>query len=210
MANTVLTRVLRKNQYDYPADCVHSEGIPCTAQPEVTGWYIPNIAGGRLNSYDFRIGSETVKPQPDAIKVLRLRDRQNGNVYFIPIADAANGQLFNDACNACCEAVAPLAAVTIPVPQIEVTACWDQATGKYLVYTYAVPLSGALVYKPRGSQNNVYFTPASPGGGFATVALFITWANTNWSAYGVWSNVGQMVKLSVNTALDTWIDMNPS
>lgn len=178
MANQVLVQLLRKNAYDYT--CIHQESINCEAAvSEGVYWRIPTVSKGVHTGFTMR--KSATKPTPDSMKTIKVRDRVNGQTYYVAIADDANDQLFNEQCNACCDDVDALPTVAFPDIIIEEQGCAD-AEGDYNYFaTVSVsPPPAGSVYKLSGSVNGVAL-PAAPAEGFATLGALETWADANWS-----------------------------
>lgn len=177
MANSVLAQIMRRNSYDY--ECQHQESILCeNAVTEGIFWRIPQSRNGVLTGYVYRAGA--TKPTPDSVKTIRVRDKVNNLTYYVAIADGGTQQLFTDACNACCDTVAPLPLVTLPEILIEEEGCVDDAGNYSYFATVTTPPPAGAVYKLSGSVNGVAL-PAAPPEGFATLAALETWADANWS-----------------------------
>lgn len=176
MANLVLAQILRKNSYDY--NCLHQESINCQdAVSEGFYWRIPTSARGVHTGFIFR--KSDTKPTTDSVKSIRVR--AGGQTYYVAVADNANDQVFTDACNACCDSVAPLATVTLPDIIIEESGCPDE-NGNYQYRAYPTdPLPAGSKYTLSGVVNGVAL-PAAPVEGFDSLAALETWADTNWSA----------------------------
>lgn len=177
MANSVLAQIIRRNAFDY--ECLHQESILCeNAVVEGIYWRIPIVSKGVLVGYNFR--ASATKPTPDSIKTIRVRDKVNSLTFYVAIADNGTAELFTDACNACCDEVAPLATVAFPDILIEEQGCIDD-DGNYSYFaTVLTPPPAGAVYKLSGSVNGAAL-PAAPAEGFATLADLATWADTNWS-----------------------------
>lgn len=177
MGNLVYAQIVRKNAYDY--NCLHQESINCEmAVSEGFYWRIPTTKGGVHTGFIYR-KSET-KPTADSVKTIRVRDRADGTIYYVAVADDANDQVFNDACNACCDAVEPLPTVTLPDIIIEEEGCADEdGDYNYIAYTQEEPGAGE-VYRLSGSVNGEPL-PAAPAEGFASLADLATWADANWA-----------------------------
>jgi hypothetical protein len=194
MSNSVLAQVTRKNSYDY--DCVHQESILCEkAVSEGAYWRIPTVKAGVHTGFIYR-RSET-KPTPDSVRTLRISDRASNQVYYVAIADNASLQIFDNACNACCDTVAPLPTVVLPTIIIEEQGCAD-ASGNFS-YFANVPATvpAGNVYKLAGVVNGANL-PAAPPEGFATLALLKIWADANWAPNSI-TLTGGKVTLNAGT-----------
>jgi len=148
MANKVYAQLVRKNAYDY--NCLHQESINCeNAVSEGFYWRIPTSKGGVHTGFIYR--KSDTKPTPDSVKTIRVNDRLNNTIYYVAVADNANDQVFNDACNACCDNVAPLPTVALPAIIIEEAGCPDEnGNYQYRAYTQETPDAGS-VYTLSGS-----------------------------------------------------------
>jgi hypothetical protein len=204
---TVFGRVLQKNNVQY-FDTVKNEHVNCGPGTLTEGlvWFVPVIVKGRLKNY--RPVIQTAKPTADSVRAVRVKDTETGNTYYLALGDAALDTDFSTICNACCSATSNnLPAVTVPNPLLEEYGCTNATTGNY-EYVYVAPsLVAGEVYRAEGSLEGVAFTGALAGG-HASVAAFVTWANTNWSAYGTWSAVGQTLKLTNATKKYGYIRLN--
>lgn len=194
MANSVVGKAFRVNELDY-FNCPKDIAVNCTnAVTQGTEWFIPTVANGVLKGYSRRKSS--TKPTPDSVKTVRVKDFESGNIYWLLIADNGTEALFNDHCAACCDNQTPMPDVTVPAPLIEEPGCCEAPQPVSCNYNYfaiapALPVGAA--YSLNASKNGTPLTPAAPGAGFASLAALVSWANTNWAAFGTFSVSGQKV-----------------
>ena len=192
--NSVQGKAFKVNELDY-YKCPKDVAISCgNAVTQGTEWFIPTIVGGILKGYSRRKSS--TKPTPDSVKTVRVKDFENGSVYWLLIADNATEAAYNDKCAACCDAVTPMAAVTVPEPLIEESACIvvpSPETGTYTYTAIAAALGAGEKYNASGSKNGVRFTPSLSAAGYTSLAALKSAMNTAWSAFGTFDVVGQEV-----------------
>lgn len=165
----------------YPTGCVKS--IECTeATTNRHVWYTPQSnAQGVFIGYKETSGSLS-KPTADSFKVVEMRVN-NTNIAVV-VADSETDATFNANCNICCgDAPVDMSTNAVPLFALEAQICPNAAGNK--VVSRAYPLSGAI--KVLASFSGA--PPATaPLASYANAAAFVTWANTNWSAMGTWSN----------------------
>lgn len=183
MSKQILAPIFQQNVYGLYG-CVPSKPISCD-NAEVNGieWFTPVLISGVLKGYK---SSRGVKPQLDSVKTVRVQ--VNSSTFWIAIADDQNESDFLDACNACCEAGTPLMTLpTIPAILYEDVVCAnDDGTFTYLA---AVPVlaTGQKIIPELFTCAGVALTPTALAGGHVSAAAFVTWATTNWSAYGTFA-----------------------
>lgn len=173
--------------------------IPCRATIMGVFWKLPVTLGNRLISYNYRVAVDAVKPTPDALKVLRLKDALDANTeYGIALldSDGVTGYSFIDNCNGCCGATPVMATVTIPQPILQSPPQTSVAGVNTFVFPFPANPNALLYDIDFPWFNGV--GPVTPyvAAGITTAALFVIWANANWSDYGTWSSVGDVVRLA--------------
>lgn len=205
MSKSVLGRILIKNHNQLLKGVV-KEHINCEfAKVDQLYWLVPVLV--RSVPYYYKPVISTTKPTADSVNSVRIKDTRTGFTYYVALTDSAKITDFSDACNACCDAVTPLPAVTVPNVLEEQAGCLDSGNN-YNYFTLAPALQSGEVYYAYGSKNGVAFTPAYQNQGYADVASFITWANANWSAYGTFSNpAGQKVNLATSNGVSGFIKL---
>lgn len=179
--------------------CPKDVSINCEASSiRGTVWFVPNIKNGVFTGYN-RVRSST-KPTTDSVKTVEVKDNNTGLVTWVLINDNQTETELTERCAACCGDVTATDAVTIPAVIIEEAACCE-VPEQACEYNFLSPVAALPVgkaYSASGSKEGVAFTPAVPAAGFASLALLVAWANTNWVAYGTFSVSGQTVKLVTN------------
>ena len=182
--------------------------IPCD-QTEIIGsyWRIPQFIGSRVVGYVYAVATNTsVKPANSDIKVLsiKLTDTAGVTQMMLAIVDADNVATTSPPnqlaylCDGLGGSLPVMPTVTIPIP-IQQTGpqSTDTTTG---ANTFIFPFPAnpdAREYDISGIWfNGVPPTPAYAPSGITTVAGVVTYANTNWSAVGTFSNpTGNILKL---------------
>lgn len=143
-----------------------------------TFWYTPQsnsdgtFAGWKRTS---------TKPSSDSFKVVEARYK---NTYIaIIVGDSETEETFNNNCNQCCgDAAGDMSSALMPVFALEASICANAAGNRIISKAYP---SGAI--KVVNSFNNAPHTTA-PSPSYVSAAAFVTWANSNWSSMGTWTN----------------------
>lgn len=204
--NTLQCVEVNGQSYQWPNDPNGIEkAIPCRCTIMGVFWKLPVTLGNRLISYNYRVAVDAVKPTPDALKVLRLKDPLDANTeYGIAIldSDGVTGYTFIDDCNGCCGDTPVMPTVTIPQPILQS----PPQTSVDGVNTFVFPFPAnpnALLYEIDFPWFNGV-GPVTPyvAAGITTPALFVTWANSNWGDYGTWSSSGDIVRLASEDGVD--------
>lgn len=193
MSNIVAV-VLQQNTYSFAACGGKSKNIPCGDNQQLLGehWAVPVKDGGIFRGYTYEAKTATA-PTYDSIAITIIQDKLTGEIYHI-LGTAAQ---LDTACGG--GAALPLAS-TIPVVVPEFSVCAD-TTGAF-IWVFTPPAKTSGVYKPYVGLNNTQPVPP-PVGGLADVAAVVAWLNTNYSAAGTWSAVGNTVKLVGTSATET-------
>lgn len=163
-------------------------------------WAIPRVQGGRVIGYAEETAIQTsTPPTPDSIKFLRLKDTEENINYDIAIALTDNISTSSPPNTFAYDAdglggtLPVMPTVVLPFPIIEELP--TSVAGGNNIFTFALPTNplGLLYSIPAPSFNGVAASPAYSPGGITTPGQFVTWANTNWSAYGTWANPGGVI-----------------
>lgn len=167
-------------------------------------WRIPVVLSGTLINYEFALAVDSTKPQPDALKILRVKwERESWDIAILDTDYVGTTNTFGTLADGLGGALAIMPNVTIPFPIIQdapVTVTTDGTRTFVFAFpdnpnalNYSIPwpwfngIAPATPFDPEGE---------SPVATVTTPAQFVTWANTNWSDYGTWSHVGDIVELT--------------
>jgi hypothetical protein len=169
-------------------------------------WRIPQTQGPRVIGWTYLNADNTsVKPQPDALKILSLKLTGEGGVtnILIAITDTDNmpastpPNQFAYLADGLGGTLPVMPTVTIPVPIMQQEAqIVDPSTGAR-TFIFALPVNPlGLLYTVNGIWfNGLAPTPAYVPTGITTPAGFAAYGTTNWSDYGTWTATGNIVKL---------------
>lgn len=158
-------------------------------------WKIPWVVGTVVTKYTYEVAINTSSPPtPDSIKVLIVKDNSDQTEYELAITNTDNVSTSTPICQLAylCDGLGGslpiMPTVTIPFPVIQFPP--TSVSGGNNTFTFAFPHNPlALLYSiPAPWFNGVAGTPAYVPSGITTPAGFVTWATTNWSAYGTWAN----------------------
>lgn len=162
-------------QFDYLEQiAVNAE----TAYVATTQWRVPVVEGGRHVGYKYV--ADGAKPSDDSVKVLRIHDKGNNEIYYAAIPDSSSAQAWVDAVNSCCDEPVNMPAVTLPTVDIEESVC-ENADGDLEFFVYTQALVGNQVYVGNASINGTK-QPALAAAGYATLGAFITGAAA-WTGF---------------------------
>lgn len=186
---------------NYPNGIANKQ-IPCE-NVEIVGsyWKIPVTLGNRVTGYNILVATDSNKPSPDAVKILRVKDTSDNTEYGFAVVDTdqvsttSPPSQFAYLCDGVGGILPVMPTVTIPVPIMQSNPQTTAANGDN-TFIFAFPANpNALLYSILYPWFNgvAPTTPYAPSG-ITTVAQFITWANANWSTYGTWTSA------STNTA----------
>lgn len=180
--------------------------VPClNSVSEGTFWRVPVEDNMRvITGYRYLKGE---KPSADAQKVIRIKDNEANNVYFVAVADDATDSLFDEKCDICCGQDNKMPAVVIPDAIIEEKTCPDDA-GNYVYFDYAPAVAAGEVLTLAGTKNGAVMAPAAPNEGFADTAALKAWANANWDGYGAFDVVDGKVTFTSDDAVSGSIDVS--
>lgn len=164
-------------------------------------WSTPVInASGILVSYnEITAGADaTGKPTTDSVKIAKVQSC--GDIVEVVLADTESVASLKAACNICCGEEEVVFAATIPAVISEVTPCVN-ASGNRVV---SIPYRDGNALVVAATFEQVAATP-SPSASYASGAAFVTWATTNWSAYGTWADdaTNKVVTLTLATGVDS-------
>lgn len=174
--------------------------IPCE-NTEIIGsfWRIPQMQGNRVIGYtDLTAVNQSVKPQDDAIKVLRVKLTDTGGITTLDMAIADTDNIAttsppNQFAYLCDGAggtlpVMPTVVIPIPIQQLGPQSTNSTTGARTFIFPFPANPSG-LLYNIQGIWlDGAAPTPAYVAAGKTTVANVVTYANSNWSRFGTWSN----------------------
>lgn len=188
------------NEYGWPNNpngFPQGQVIPCSNSEIVASyWRIPQVQGNRVTGYAYVIAQNTsIKPQPDALKVLRVKLTGYAGITTLDMAILDNDNVATSSppnqyaylCDGLGGTLPVMPVVTIPVPMQE---SYPQTNvSGYNTFIFSFPSNpNGLVYLLNGAWfNNALPYASYVPSGITTVALFVTWANANWGNYGVWT-----------------------
>jgi hypothetical protein len=196
--NIVSIFYVRRNNTEFPflvVKAIAADGTRC----ETTEWRVPVQRDGRHVGYKY-VSGDQAKPSADSVKVLRLRDTFNNELFYAAIPDTADESAWTAAVNS----GTAMPTVTLPVIFVEETGCADPAdANNYSYFTYTQALVGAQVYVANASKNGTpEATPAGNDAGFASLAALITAAAAAWTGYSSVTNpAGTKVLVKSTTAV---------
>lgn len=187
------------NEFAYPNN---TNGVPLQVTCENTQiiasyWRIPQMQGNRVTGYAYIVAQETsVKPQPDALKVLRVKMTDTAGITTLDMAIVDTDNIstssppnqFAYLCDGTGGTVPVMPTVTVPFP-MQQSAPQTIAPNGDNTFIFSFPSNPlGLLY----TMNAAYFNSALPyfafnPSGITTVAQFVTWANSHWSDYGTWT-----------------------
>lgn len=173
--------------------------IPCE-DSQIIGafWRIPQTQGDRLIGYQYLVadGSST-PPQPDALKILRVKLTNTAGITQVDFAILNTDNLASSSpanqyaylCDGLGGTLPVMPTVTIPAPILQSGPQITDATGdNTFIFPFPDNPSGLLYTVFAAWFNGAAPTPTYAPSGITTAAQFVTWANTNWSTYGTWTN----------------------
>lgn len=187
------------NDFAYPNNI---NGVPLQVTCENTEiiasyWRIAQLDGNRVVGYTYVVAPETsVKPTPDALKVLRVKLTDTAGITTLDMAIADGDNIstssppnqFAYLCDGLGGTLPVMPTVTIPYP-MQQSAPQTIATNGDNTFIFSFPSNPlGLLY----TMNAAYFNSAVPyfafnPSGITTVAQFVTWATSHWSNYGTWT-----------------------
>lgn len=171
--------------------------IPCP-ETQIIGsfWRIPQAQGNRIIGWNYIVATTSVKPRPDALKVLSVKFTTSAGVtqVYFAILDSDNvgtsspPNQFAYLCDGLGGTLPVMPTVTIPLPILQSGPQITDNTGDN-TFIYSFPSNpDGLEYVMAGVWfNGLVPTPAYAPSGITTVAEFVTWANANWSTYGTFT-----------------------
>ncbi len=171
--------------------------IPCSNTEIVASyWRIPQYQGNRVTGYAYVIAQNTsVKPTPDALKVLRVKLTGYAGITTMDMAILDNDNMaissppnqFAYLCDGLGGTLPVMPLVTIPIPMMQSAPQTTDSTGSTFIFSFpSNPLGLEYTMNAAYFNDAVAYTPYVPTG-ITTVAGFVTWANSNWSDYGTWA-----------------------
>lgn len=173
-----------------------SKQIPCENVQIVNSfWKIPVTLGNRVIGYNYLVATDATKPTPDSVKILRVKDMRDNTEYGFAIVDSDNVSTtsppneFAYLCDGLGGTLPVMPTVTIPVPIMQSDPQSTAANGdNTFIFAFPANPNARLYGIPYPWFNGVAPTTAYVPGGITTVALFVTWANSNWGDYGTWTS----------------------
>lgn len=147
-------------------------------------WSTPIInSSGVVTGYaEITAGADnTGKPGTDSVKIAKVN--ACGDIIEVVLGDSESAASLKAACNVCCGDPEVVFSATIPAVRSEVTPCVDAAGARKV----SIPYRDGAALVVAATFNQVAATP-SPSASYASGAAFVTWATTNWSAYGTWAD----------------------
>jgi hypothetical protein len=190
---------VRRNTTEYPylvTKALAVNGTRC----EQTQWRVPVNRDGIL--VGFKYVADGVKPTADSVKVLKLVDTQNNEIFYAAIPDTSDESAWSAAANSLPSAPVAMPAVTLPTIFVESEGCPDPADGSLISYsTFTQALVGSQVYVANATKNG---TPeaALSDSGYSSLANLITAAAAAWTGYSSVTNPsGNKVLIKSTTAL---------
>ena len=177
-------------------------------------WKIPWVVGTQVTKYTYELAINTsTPPTPDSIKVLIIKDKQDQSTYELAIAPTDNmastspPNEFAYLCNGLGGSLSTMPTVTIPFPVIQFNPTSTNSDGDN-TFTFTFPHNplGLLYNIPAPWFNGVAGSPAYAPSGITTPGQFVTWANSNWDAYGTWANpTGDIITLVSTSSDDVYV-----
>lgn len=187
--------------------------IPCS-QTEIVGsfWRIPVLNGNRVVNYSYITAVETnVPPQPDALKILRVKLTDTAGVTSIDMAIANTDNISTSSppnqlaylCDGLGGTLPVMPLVTIPIPMMQsAPQTEDSAGNRTFIFAFPENPDGRL-YNIEGEwYNNALPSPAYAPAGITTVAGVQTWFAANRSDYGTWTNPSTNILKLVSAPTD--------
>lgn len=205
--NIIPCLVLRQDNFNYPLGV--AQGV---SEQHITAksvyWRQPIVGSGLFTGnykWILAYGDNVTKPTADCVKALHLRNDVSGTDIYVALTDGGGVNDFTSRMSACCDAVTPMPAVTIPDPIVEETACPDADDNRNF-FTVTRVLAAGEVYDFVATLDKVPLL-ATQNEGFASLAAFEIWADANWAPAGV-SIAGLKVTLTSATATTGSIQTN--
>lgn len=202
MDNLIKVQVFRNEFYEawrYCGPVLPYETIKTNYEAQGEEWQVPYAGGnGIADRYERQTASSA--PTTDSVRTVKLFDPQTGRTMWI-LGTLAQ---YTDLANACCGTTGTMDSVSIPsVATIEDTCGITPLLPGSTVYPMAAAFSGPLLSGQKvqlsGNKDGVAFSPAPLTAGYASRDAALTWANSNWSAYGTFVAVGDYgIRLDAN------------
>lgn len=166
-------------------------------------WKIPFVVGTQITKFTYLEAINTsTPPTPDAIKVLIIKDDSDQTQYELAIANTDNiatsspPNQFAYLCNGTGGTLPVMPTATIPFPIIQFPPTSTDGTNNVFTFPFPSNPNGLLYSIPAPWFNGVAGAPAYSPAGITTAAQFVTWATSNWSAYGTWASSADIVTLT--------------
>lgn len=189
--------------------------IPCENTEIIASyWRIPQTEGNRVVGYVDIVAEETsVKPQPDALKVLRVKLTNTAGITTMDMAilDSDNISIssppnyFAYLCDGTGGTLPVMPVVTVPYPIMQSLPQGGTAPNGDNTFVFSFPSNPlGLLY----TLNAAYFNGQVPyfafnPSGITTIAQFVTWANSHWSNYGVFTALSAVTFQLVSSTTDS-------
>lgn len=198
--------------YQWPANPEGiSKSISCI-NTEIVGafWKVPVTQGLRVIGYNYLVATDDVKPQDDAVKVLRVKvlDNGAGMTYEMAVTDddCITTNSFIDKCNGCCGDTPVMTDVDIPTPILQLPPQSTDSDGnRTFVFAFPTNPLSRLYAIPYPWFNGAAPAQAYEPTGIDSAADFVVWANTSgkWDDYGTWANPSGDIVTLVSAPADT-------
>lgn len=176
--------------------------IPCDSTQIIGSfWRIPQTQGARVIGYSYLVATETsVKPQPDALKVLLVKLTQTAGVtsIYMAIADSDNISTSSPVnqlaylCDGTGGILPVMPVITVPYPILQTPPVNISSTSvNTFVFSFPDNPDGLeyiinAIWMNGVKPSTVPATPFNPSG-VTTVAQFVTYATSNLSDFGTWT-----------------------
>lgn len=199
MPNKIKSLVVRENNFEYGQGTM--KAVDCGNTTVMGTYWRKPITGSGVFSGNYEYISTApavVKPSADSQKVIHVKNDISQDDFYIAIADNGSDELFNDRCNSCCDDVTAMPAVIVPDPIVEETACPDVDDNRSF-FSITRALVAGEIYDFVATIDGVALL-ATQNEGFASLAAFETWADTNWAPSDI-SLSGTKVTLTSATAV---------
>lgn len=168
---------------------------------EAAYWMIPIVVGGVLTKFNWQIATGSVPPVLGCWKVLRLKnERQQWDIAIANTDEIGGVSQWSTYADGLGGSLPSMPVVALPFPVIQDAPISSVLSGSTTTNTFYFTFPqnpNSLLYNISCAWfNGAAMVPAYAPAGITTPAQFVTWANTNLSAYGTWSSNGLTVILS--------------
>lgn len=197
MSKKISVQVRKFNHVTFAVAC--KKEICCDFVLIKQVWSTPIInASGNVTGYaEITAGADaTGKPGTDSVKIAKVNSC--GNIVEVVLLETESVATLKAACNVCCGDPEVVFSGTIPAVKSEVTPCVDSAGARKI----SIPYRDGATLVVAATINQAAATP-SPSANYASGAAFVTWATTNWSAYGTWADDATNKVITLTCAVGT-------